>query len=126
MLSCLSMAILIAAWWAATTWERHQAEPEFVCSYPLAVRPPYLTESLAKDYALMTLTNSFAHTKWTLLEHSSSEAPDGTPDRALMRRDRGANSGTLHYLKAEGRFERMVFVQLSNNTIRCEVWAPKT
>lgn len=88
--------------------------------------PAFLTESLALSMALEALDSDGLNSKeWAAQEDDRSKAPDGTPDRYLVRNTLNPNHGTILFVRHDKALVRYVRVELHGDVIECQVWRPK-
>ena len=112
---------------ALTDWGTRSSNKGF--RYQLPATPAFLTESLALAKASESLIRASGNSLLWRPEEcpNPSKAPDGTQDRYLFRYDRAnSNVGLITFSTAEPtNGTRVVYVQLTDQTVYCTVSEPK-
>ena len=85
----------------------------------------FLQESLAIEKAFQTVVQFYPGNKWQVLDYSQTEAPDKSRDKYLLRNRVDPNKGTVHFIDRQAGVDKVVSVQLSGDTITCEVFRSK-
>jgi hypothetical protein len=107
-----ALFLLTSAWQKAMSGPRHE--------WVLPDRPPFLTEQLAMTKGTETLVlDGFSPMDWKPWADDRTKAPDGQPDRFLLRNTINHNLGTIMYQKDNGQV-RFVSVELVGDRVICQ------
>jgi hypothetical protein len=93
--------------------------------FKLASTPAFLTDEIALSKAREALSlDGYDTSAWQPGEDDRSKAPDGTPDRYLVRNTLDPNRGSIRFLdkRVDSRY---VQVELKGDRVHCQVIIPK-
>jgi hypothetical protein len=98
-----------------------------VHSFPVAVRPRFLTDDLALSKAREALaTDGYDLGAWSPHEDRRTKAPDGAADLYLARNQINTDAGYIMFVNPASRISsRIVEVELKADTAECRVIIPK-
>jgi hypothetical protein len=97
----------------------------------LSESPSFLSEELALEKAKLALRlDGYEIDRWMVEEEKRTEAPDGTPDRFLLRNHGNPNRGDFTFtnqdeLKRQRVVQRLVIVEIRDRTVVCIIVRPK-
>lgn len=121
----LVILILLAAAPRAIDFAIKQARSGPLHTFQLRDPPEFLADEAALEKALMAMSlDGLDPAEWKPLEDGRTRAPDGRRDRHLVRNTRDPNRGFIQFARSD-RASRMVFIELHDGRIECQVWLPK-
>jgi hypothetical protein len=98
-------------------------------AFDLHPAPPFLPEAVALEKARQSLLlDGYDVSVWRASDDDRTKAPDGTPDRYLVRNALDPNSGWIGFRDTSGsdpNGQRIVTVELKSNRVECVVVTPK-
>jgi hypothetical protein len=138
----VALVTVVAAIWAGINRiDRHVKDSRSgpVHVFALTPVPPFLSDETALAKAREALArDGLDVARWRPIEDDRSKAPDGTPDRHLVRNTLDPNHGSILFVyvpptTAEGTAaaapprnpSRIVNVELADGRVRCQVILPK-
>lgn len=94
-------------------------------TFRLRDQPDFLSDETALECASLAMSlDGLERAEWKPSEDDRTEAPDGTPDRYLVRNALDPNRGFVQFVRPDGA-TRQVFVQFQDGRVECQVWRPK-
>lgn len=123
--SLLTVLGLLAAAPRAIEFAIKEARTGPLHTLQLRDQPEFLTDETALEVACSAMSlDGLDMAEWKPQEDDRTKAPDGTPDRHLVRSTFDPNRG-LHSVRARRSSYRIVVIELHEGRIECQVWLPK-